>query len=970
MTKNYIESIENFGINFDKIKDNQVFCNEQIIEIKEEDKIYINFRECFVAISPNGGLIGICKKKGFLDITKGSKLNEYIIIMHQNFRKKYYIHIDWEYKQTYFILFDFNEKEQLYGICNDGSIYKMDILKQKAVQKISSEIFKNENIEKAKLYEEGFMALTKWGNFYFIKDIKNPIPELFIQMKSLLHFSNKIDFLIIPASVSRSGKIELLINNEKGHGVIHIEKMDEARFFILPLNENSDLFYYKGISIIKKDKLEPFILRQENINDISSLDKNSKDNQYFHENLRKIATFAISPSKKNIALYDTRGHVFFFDSTLDICKFPRQKAEIKINEGLPQNEIIEYQMVMNYEDGFQFSFCGEDSVILVGLRLIFLLHKSNHITIYRITEYNENDALKGKLFCKCISEIDGVRYLTNDGIYFISQVCQEFVDISDPFSKSYSKKLLQSFQSHLNKSADCEILLREIGKNLNIAINSLLLAAGNIFWVGESPDGGLNLDKKDLQLFILRAAQYGKYFVDKDDFNFDKFLEMCKYIRCVNNLRNHSTMPKLITLKEFQSMDPKDLIQKLMRNLNFGMAFEICHFLGYKDKKIYQRYAISKIKKSNKIGNEEEERVFNYLDEKLKEVPHLSFIKLAKKAFKYHKNIIGMKFLEKEKSALSKIPQYIELEQWDEALNIAENLYDYKVINTLLYKIFKKQTIKEFISTVSLHPKVKSATIEFLKNNYSDQIENYLTYNKNPDELVFFYLEKFFQTPDISERKKYISLAKENLKLIDYNINPNFELKFYKNFIDSLENNLNFKIDSQSKGFIINPDEISFDISIYDFYKLGLKEVINEKNNYIETYNKSFGFSQEGMNIIKFIVYGEEKRFVEIDEVIKKANNNIKKLSLTNLNIAEIFYQFKKYDKAVEYIKNIKEPKYLNYKIEMLEYINKFESALEIIISDKTITNMNDLVNDILKKKPELQTKVEELCTKYKVIFK
>ena len=303
-------------------------------------------------------------------------------------------------------------------------------------------------------------------------------------------------------------------------------------------------------------------------------------------------------------------------------------------------------------------------------------------------------------------------------------------------------------------------------------------------------------------------------------------------------------------------------------------------------------------------------------------------------------------------------------------MNIAENLYDYKVINIVLYKIFKKQTIKDFIITVSPHPKLKSAIIEFLKNNYCEQMENYLMFNKNAEELFFFYLEQYFQTPYILEKKKYISLARENLKLIGNNINPNFEHKFYKNYLDSLENNLNFKVDSQNKGFILNPDEISFDISIYDFYKLGIKKITDEKNNCIEIYNKSFGFPQEGMNILKFLAYGEEKEFIQIDEIIKKTNNNVRKLSLTNLNVAEIFYRFKKYDKAVEYIKNIKEPKYLNYKIEMLEYINKFESALEVIISDKTITNMADLVNDILNKKPELKSKVEELCINYKVSLK
>ena len=967
MTKNYIESLENIAINFEKMKDNQVFMKEEIIEFKEEDKIYINFKECHIAICPNGGLIAICKKKGYLDVTKGSKVNDYIVVMHQNAKQKYFIRIDWNYKEKYFILFDFNEKEQLYGICNDGSIFKIDILTLKAVPKITSELFQIENIAKAKLYEKGFIVLTTQGNFYYIKDIKNPIPELFFQMKSHLHFSNNIEFLIIPASVSKSKKIELLITNEKGHGVIHVEKMEDARYYIFPLEENSNVFYYKGISTIKKDKLEPFILQQENINDMKTLNRKGQESQYLHENLRTIAALAISPSKKNIAFYDSRGIIFFFNSTLDLNleKYPRIKAQIEISKNLSSGELIEQQIFMNYGEGFQFLFCGEDSVILSGLRLIIVVHKFGHMITYKLAEYNENNALKGKLFCKCISEVDGIRFLTNSGIFFISKVCQELIDICDPFSNSYSRQLIQAYQNNIDKVVNSEKSLREIGNNLIKAVNALLVAAGNLFWADTYPEEQ-NYEKKEVQLFILKAAQYGKIFVNKDEYNYDKFLETCKEIRCVNNLRNHLKFPKYITFNEYKNMDSKDLIQKLMRNLNFGMAFEICHFLDYSDKKVYQRFAIAKIKRApNKLDKEGEERIFNKLDEKLKNVPNISFIKLAKKAFKYHKNHIGMKFLENEKSALSKIPQYIELKQWDKALDFAENFYDSNIINTVLYKIFQKETTNDFIAIISEHPKAKSATIDFLKNNASEQIEKYLKIYNNPEELFFYYLEQYFQSSFISERKKFITLAKKNLALIDNNINPYFEHKFYKNYLESLENNIKFKIESEIKNIILQPESISFDISIFDFYKNGLKEINDENNNCIEIYNKAFGFSQEGMSILKILTYCECQRFLEIESIIKKYNN-IKKIGLSNLNLAEIFYKFKKYDKAVDYIKLINEPKYIDYKIEMLESINKFETALEVIISDKNIANTKELVEKIIRKKPELENIANELYTKYK----
>ena len=321
-------------------------------------------------------------------------------------------------------------------------------------------------------------------------------------MKSLLHFSNNIEFLIIPSSVSKSKKIELLITNEKGYGVIHIEKMEDGIYYIVPIDKNNEVLAYKGISILKKDKLEPFVLSQENINDMNSLDNQKQESQYQYENLRNIAAMAISPSKKNIALYDKRGIVFFFDSTLDLDlkKNPRIEAQIKMVEGLPTNEIMEQQIVLNYGEGFQFLFCGEDSVILSGLSLLFLIHKIDKYISYEITEEEagEKDILKQKLYSKCISEVDGIRILTNDGIYFISKISKDLIDICTPFSNSYPKKLIQAYQNYMNQSINTEKSLREIGKNLINAVNSLLIVAGNIFWIGDEEE---NFEKKETQFF-------------------------------------------------------------------------------------------------------------------------------------------------------------------------------------------------------------------------------------------------------------------------------------------------------------------------------------------------------------------------------------------------------------------------------------------------------------------------------------
>ena len=100
-----------------------------------------------------------------------------------------------------------------------------------------------------------------------------------------------------------------------------------------------------------------------------------------------------------------------------------------------------------------------------------------------------------------------------------------------------------------------------------------------------------------------------------------------------------------------------------------------------------------------------------------------------------------------------------------------------------------------------------------------------------------------------------------------------------------------------------------------------------------------------------------------IEENIKKFT--LKKMGLSPINIAEIYFEFKEYDKAVEYIKQIKESQYYHYKIEMLKYMEKYVDALEVIISDSETDKMIFMLNDILNKRPDLRKKADELVRKY-----
>ena len=104
------------------------------------------------------------------------------------------------------------------------------------------------------------------------------------------------------------------------------------------------------------------------------------------------------------------------------------------------------------------------------------------------------------------------------------------------------------------------------------AINNLQIASANLFWQKNDKSDDKK-DKKILQMEFLRAAQYGKTFLQKEEFDFNKFNEICKDIRILNNLRNHPWQPRFITYDEYKQM--KNLVKKILSQQNFSLSFKI-----------------------------------------------------------------------------------------------------------------------------------------------------------------------------------------------------------------------------------------------------------------------------------------------------------------------------------------------------------------------------------------------------------
>lgn len=958
--KEKIDELEMIAANFKTASNSKItYMKEKMTDlIKSGPKLPFEFEYLLVAFSRNGGLIAICKQMNYYDRSK-SRINDDILVMHQDAGKRYYIPLplanEEKRVQVSIVSLEFNDDEQLYAFGNNGSVYKIDILTAKAVKKINSPRLEEEGVVKVKLIEKGYIALTKKGNIYYVPDIKKQNPTFMINIKNQLKFSDNIEFLGIPPSRSKSGRFELLINNEKGNGLLHIQDTSE--------DSNSRMIERTvEVNLLVGGKLEKYQPEKSTSTGDDFINVPSEKEKEFEKPkkgfLGKVSAICMSPSKSEIAVYCAQNTTaYIFPSNLDdLTSFEEMTfKKSNLEEELEEDEVQEHLALFSYNKKYQFLFCGEQSLAICGQRFVVIITRREELLSFKITDESAVASMTGGTLFTSISEIDGIRYLCEDGVFLISEVCKELYDVCYTFAKNSAKKLLNAYGAFISKNADCDKQIRDISVDLPEAINTLQQAAVSLYY---TEDSNSDVNMKELQMILIKAAQYGKSFVQKGDFNYEKYVEKCRAMRVINSLRNLKESPRFLTFKEYEDMDPdspNEFIKKILRHHNYRFAFELSNYLGFETDRIYQKFCISNIKRLTDEFNVD--NLFETLNNKLSECQNVSYITLAKKCIKHGKNLLAEKFLEQEKSIVVKVPQYLELRNWKKALDLAVESNDRTVIKVVIDKIFKVEKEREFIKTVGENQKVHKAVIEYLRLHDEDKIlRKYLGSKGDFEELLYITLENFFKAKKIEDRMEFISEAKKYLKDLKGNLNDGF----YKNYLNDLEASLKFKKDCIDKNFIEKNDISPFDKSIFECYKLGIKtdtdyKWIEEKNN------KIFKIGQKKLTYIRFKELVENKQFEKMAEIIK--STKYKNLDITPLEVAKLLYNAKCYDQAVDYIKEVTDQNDFEEKINLLKKMKKHEEALKIVMDDRK-ADKQFFIEGILRERPDLRGFLDSLQKK------
>ena len=937
----------------------------------------LNFKYLFVTICKNGGLIAMCKTPDYF-ISKDNPLNKHLIVMHQDSGTVYKIWNSDLFTKRKLVGLEFNDKEQLYAFCDDGEIFKVDILRKQVIQLPLNYIqLQNEKILKVKPFEKGFIILTGAGTIFYLKDLKNKEEslEFMVSLRDNLKIKEfqDCDFLAIPSEqTEKDSDEEILVMKPNQEGVYLIKKIKSSGSQFMVKSRKQDYSDMKlNVLFLNSSNIEKFDTKLHQI-DNEDLEKQ------LNENLRigPISGFAISNSKKKIALYvSKKKSVYMFSSNIPSkgrLNFKKYQFKFEFDEFEPEDNRKEKNKILNFNNK-ELVFLNDDCVAICGGRWVVMVNEKGDTLIEEIcNEKDKNDISKTDdyVYCKSVSEVDGFRLLTKEEVSLFRKLPEDLKPVYNHFNTTPAKILLSSYEKYLAKDPFSNDELREIKDNLSDSIFCLAKAAGYLYWVEKEQDTHA---KKELQTYFLKAANYGKCIFGKAEFNFDRFNNLLMDLRIINALRNYEKQSRFLTLEEYKCLvsDSSDgILKKTMRQLNFKLAFEIAKFMGLPERDVYLKYAIKKIQKIEIEDSKEADEVYSELIPMLNKLENISYIDIAKKCFKYKKFKLGKKFLENEKSSLVKIPQYLELKDWNKAIKLAIESNDINAITVVLDNVYKveQETAKikddavndQFVFYLAQYPNIKIQVINYLKKtNKLKTLQAYLIEIKDTEELFYFTVENFFQSKTKNEREEILKQLKS------YKFEKSDNKKFFENYISDLESSLKFKKECLEKGIYTKNDTTNFDNSIFDCFEKAIPTefdwVLKQNHNY-------FKLSNRKITILRFKQLFKSKKIDEIENIINK--EGIKKLDISYVKIAKMFFDNGNKEKALEYAQKENNELLVEEKVDILikleKYIEAAEAALKIKDRDKFEEIFDNKLGPKVKNDPNLIEQIQIIHDKKK----
>eukprot|EP01133_Synstelium_polycarpum_P016974 gene16974-20199_t len=342
---------------------------------------------------------------------------------------------------------------------------------------------------------------------------------------------------------------------------------------------------------------------------------------------------------------------------------------------------------------------------------------------------NENES-KSPVYI--VTEVDGLRIISERSTEFFCRVPDETLDIFSIGSVTPSSLLYTATEDFMNHSPKADEYIRGIKGELELAVNTCILAAGFEFSRSE-------------QSKLLKAASFGKCFVD--GYNPELFVHTCKSLRVLNAVR-HYEIGIPLTLQQYNLMGIEGLIKCLIERRKHLLAWRICDYLKIKADFVLNHWGATKVR-----TNLDEELLSRVIIGKLEPFPGISYAKIATAANKAGRPRLATRMLEHEPRAADQVPPLIDMGQHEMALNKAIESGDTNLVYLGLLDL--QRTNPNYLDVVFSKKVALDLLLSYSKqkNNLKLLKEVYTIKGANK-ELAATYLYDAFRTGDFDTRLK------------------------------------------------------------------------------------------------------------------------------------------------------------------------------------------------------------------------
>ena len=363
----------------------------------------------------------------------------------------------------------------------------------------------------------------------------------------------------------------------------------------------------------------------------------------------------------------------------------------------------------------QLVWCGVDSVVMRWEEELVMVGPYGDSVAYN---YDDSVIL--------IPECDGVRILSDSSMEFLYRVPDCMVEVYRPGSTAPGALLYDARQHFDNQTARADENLRQIGEELEGAIDTCLEAAGYSFDVAE-------------QKRLLRAASYGHVFCPS--YPKDKFRDSCESLRVLNGIRDASVGIPL-TLLQYQALTPQVLVSRLA---NAGHHLLACRIAEYKDlgiDRVLHHWARQKILKGDGTTDQE---LCDSIVEKLQRSHGSSIASVASYAFQRNRKRLAAMLLEFETRVAKQVPLLLEIGESQRAIDKAIESGDADLVYYALFYVKQRISLQDFLELVNHRPQASSLFISYCKKTESDSLKTVLQSMGRHEDIASTTFEEILQ---------------------------------------------------------------------------------------------------------------------------------------------------------------------------------------------------------------------------------